>query len=189
VTAQPGGRLPAPPHLAPLQDLLNTVNLESEEDELSAAAFGAWSAARGVPDASEADRRRLQTFREDLRAWVADHDDQVPAAVAAGVAAAHLSVAVTDGRLRTTSGTAFGRLVAATVEGIRTAQREDDWKRFKVCDRGTCRWAFYDHSRNNSSRWCASSICGAREKSQRAYRRRVRPVAGGHGRDRGQEQG
>jgi predicted RNA-binding Zn ribbon-like protein len=175
VTVQPGGRLPAPPHLAPLQDLLNTVNLESEDDELSVATFGAWSAARGAPDAGEADRRRLQVFREDLRSWVADADDEVPPAVAAAVEAARLHVGVTDGRLRTTSGTAFGRLVADVVEGIRTAQREGDWERLKVCSRGTCRWAFYDHSRNNSSRWCASSICGAREKSQRAYRRRVRP--------------
>lgn len=178
MTAQPGGRLPAPAHLAPLQDLLNTVNLESGEDELGVASFGRWSAARGVRDADEADRTRLQTFREDLRTWVEAGGEQVPAPVAGAVAAARLDVAVVDGRLTTTSRTAFGRLVAATVEGIRTAQRDDDWKRLKVCSRGTCRWAFYDHSRNNSSRWCASSICGAREKSRRAYRRRVAPPDG-----------
>ena len=181
MTAQPGGRQPAPPHLAPLQDLLNTVNLESLEDALAAGAFEGWSAAHGVTDAGEADRLRLQAFREDLRAWVADGDDGVPATVAAAVESAHLEVAAVDGRLVTTSRTAFGRLVAGTVEGIRVAQREDDWKRLKVCGRGTCRWAFYDHSRNNSSRWCASTVCGAREKSQRAYRRRVRPAGGsGH---------
>lgn len=173
---QPGGRLPAPPHLAPLQDLLNTVNLESGEDELSPASFADWSGARGVDDATETDRTRLQTFREDLRAWVAGDDPYVPAAVATGVAAAQLRVSVVDGGLRTTSRTAFGRLVAEVVEGIRVAQRDDEWKRVKVCRRGTCRWAFYDHSRNNSSRWCASSICGAREKSRRAYRRRVESV-------------
>ena len=179
MTAQPGGRLPAPPHLAPLQDLLNTVNLESDEDELAPASFAGWSAARGVVDAGEADRVRLQTFREDLRTWVATADEHVPAAVAAGVTAAQLGVSIVDGRLRTTSATAFGRLVADTIDGIRVAQREDDWKRFKVCSRGTCRWAFYDHSRNNSSRWCASTICGAREKSRRAYRRRVPPQPDG----------
>ena len=176
MTAQPGGRLPAPPHLAPLQDLLNTVNLESGDDELAPGAFAVWSGVRGVDDADEADRTRLQTFREDLRRWVASREGQVPAPVAAGVAAAQLQVSVIDGRLRTTSRTAFGRLVAETVEGIRAAQRDDEWKRLKVCDRGSCRWAFYDHSRNNSSRWCASSICGAREKSRRAYRRRVQPL-------------
>jgi predicted RNA-binding Zn ribbon-like protein len=180
VTAQPGGRLPAPPHLAALQDLLNTVNLESGEDALSPGTFGDWAAGRGVDDAGEADRRRLQTFREDLRTWVESRTDEVPDGVAAAIEAARLRVAVVGGRLRTTSDHAFGRLVADVVEGIRTAQRDDDWRRFKVCDRGTCRWAFYDHSRNNGSRWCASSICGAREKSRRAYRRRVQP-ADGHG--------
>ncbi len=175
MTAQPGGRMPAPPHLASLQDLLNTVNLESGEDELSAQAFGGWSAARGVGDADEADRTRLQAFREDLRTWVGSRDAQVPDAVAAAVDAAGLRVEVVDGELRTTSAAAFGRLVADVVEGVRVARRDDDWQRFKVCSRGTCRWAFYDHSRNNSSRWCASSICGAREKSRRAYRRRVGP--------------
>jgi predicted RNA-binding Zn ribbon-like protein len=177
MTAQPGGRQPAPPHLAPLQDLLNTVNLESGEDELSPETFGGWARSRGVGDAAEADRTRLQAFREDLRRWVETHDEQVPEPVATAVAAAELRVAVDDGRLRTTSRTAFGRLVAETVEGIRVAQRDDAWLRLKVCDRGTCRWAFYDHSRNNSSRWCSSSICGAREKSRRAYRRRVGPAA------------
>jgi CGNR zinc finger protein len=179
MTAQPGGRLPAPPHLAPLQDLLNTVNLESEEDDLAPGSFGAWSTARGVPDASAADGARLQAFREDLRRWVESRDVRVPLTVASGIDAARLEVTVTAGRLRTTSRTPFGRLVAETVEGIRVAQRDDDWKRVKVCSRGTCRWAFYDHSRNNSSRWCASTICGAREKSQRAYRRRVRSAGGG----------
>jgi len=176
VTAQPGGRQPAPAHLRPLQDLLNTVNLESGEDALSAEGFGAWASARGVEDADEADRVRLQGLREDLRAWVADHAETVPDPVADAVAAADLRVGVVDGRLGTTSPTAFGRLVAATVEGIAVAQRDDDWRRLKVCDRGTCRWAFYDHSRNNASRWCASSICGAREKSMRAYRKRVGQV-------------
>ena len=171
---QPGGRLPAPPHLAPLQDLLNTVNLESWEDDLGPATFGAWSAARGVLDATPGDGARLRTFREDLRTWVESHADEVPPPVAAAIDDAGLAVGVAGGRIRTTSSTAFGRLVADTVEGIRVAQRDDDWRRIKICGRGTCRWAFYDHSRNNSSRWCASTICGAREKSQRAYRRRVR---------------
>jgi hypothetical protein len=181
MTAQPGGRLPAPPHLAPLQDLLNTVNLESGEDELAPGTFARWAAARGVVDAREVDRVQLQELREDLRAWVAGGSLTVPPAVASGVAAAQLRVAVTGGQLGTTSTTPFGRLVAETVEGIRTAQRQGDWKRLKVCSKSTCRWAFYDHSRNNSSRWCASSICGAREKSRRAYRRRVLAAGDGPG--------
>ncbi|SEQ60583.1 CGNR zinc finger domain-containing protein [Microlunatus flavus] len=170
---QPGGRQPAPAHLQPLQDLLNTVDLESEADELAAARFAAWAGARGVTDAGEDDRVRLQRLREDLRAWVGDHAERVPGPVEAAVAHAALRVEVVDGRLRTTSATPFGRLVADVVEGVREAVRVDDWKRLKICSRSSCRWAFYDHSRNNSSRWCHSTICGAREKSMRAYRKRA----------------
>jgi predicted RNA-binding Zn ribbon-like protein len=172
VTAQPGGREPAPPHLAPLQDLLNTVNLETGEDELAADGFPTWARRRGVVDATEADRVRLQRLREDLRDWVEAGTEAVPAPVADAVNRARLRVGVVEGRLGTTSTGAYGRLVADVVEGIRTAVRDGDWARLKVCSRGSCRWAFYDHSRNNGSRWCSSSICGAREKSMRAYRRR-----------------
>ena len=173
MTAQPGGREPAPPHLAPLQDLLNTVNLESGEDELATGGFAAWAQRCGVAGATEADRSRLQRFREDLRDWVEAGTDLVPPDVVQAVDRARLRVGVVDGRLGTTSATAYGRLVAEVVEGIRTAIRAGDWSRLKVCSRSSCRWAFYDHSRNNRSRWCSSSICGAREKSMRAYRRRV----------------
>lgn len=177
MTAQPGGRAPAPPHLQPVQDLLNTVNLESGEDELGPGTFAAWAGRRGVPVATEADRVRLQGFREELRAWVEQGSDRVPSPVADGIDAARLTVTVVDGRLTTTSATALGRLLAETVDAIQAAQRAGDWKRLKTCSKDTCRWAFYDHSRNNSSRWCSSVICGAREKSRRAYRRRTsRPV-------------
>lgn len=173
MTAQPGGRLPAPEHLAPLQDLLNTTNLESGADDLSRDAFGAWSACRGVPGASEADRVRLLGLREHLRSWVERRTVSAPPALGAAVDAAQLVVTVVDGDLVVTSVTPLGRLIAPVVDGIRTAQRAGDWSRLKVCHKDTCRWAFYDHSRNNSSRWCSSAICGAREKSRRAYRRRT----------------
>ena len=176
MTAQPGGRLPAPPHLAPLQDLLNTVNLESGEDELAAEAFAGLGGGprgdrreRGRPDCGC--RRSARTCATGSTS----HDERGP-----GRRGRRRSprrgcvVAVVDGGLRTTSRDRRSDAWSpSTVEGIRVAQRDDDWKRLKVCARGTCRWAFYDHSRNNSSRWCASSICGAREKSRRAYRRRV----------------
>ena len=173
MTAQPGGREPAPPHLAPLQDLLNTVNLESGEDELAAGGFADWARRRGVTGAGEADRVRLQRLREDLRDWVEAGTEVVPPPVVAAVDRARLRVGVVDGRLGTTSTSPYGRLLADVVDGIRDAVRAGDWARLKVCSRDSCRWAFYDHSRNNRSRWCSSSICGAREKSRRAYRRRV----------------
>jgi predicted RNA-binding Zn ribbon-like protein len=52
-----------------------------------------------------------------------------------------------------------------------TAMVEGSWQRFKVCQNETCRWAFYDHSKNRSGSWCTMEVCGSRLKA-RAYRQR-----------------
>ena len=49
---------------------------------------------------------------------------------------------------------------------------EGTWARLKACERDSCRWAFYDRSKNRSGHWCSMDVCGAREKNRRAYRRR-----------------
>ncbi len=63
---------------------------------------------------------------------------------------------------------ALGRLVAI----VHGAVADGSWAHLKACERDSCRWAFYDHSKNHSGRWCDMEVCGAREKSARAYRRR-----------------
>jgi predicted RNA-binding Zn ribbon-like protein len=77
---------------------------------------------------------------------------------------------------------ALGRIVAAAF----TAMAEDDWTRLKLCSSPTCRWAYFDRSRNHSSRWCTMASCGNREKARRFRRelaarrpaRRVEQVKG-----------
>ena len=59
----------------------------------------------------------------------------------------------------------------ATVVAV--AQLDGRWARLKACRGIDCGWAFYDHSRNQGSSWCAMSVCGARAKA-REYRRRQR---------------
>ena len=51
------------------------------------------------------------------------------------------------------------------------AMADGSWSRVKSCRNDTCRWLFYDHSRNRSGTWCTMAICGSRMKS-RAYRSR-----------------
>ena len=46
----------------------------------------------------------------------------------------------------------------------------EEWTRLKVCARDSCRWAFYDTSRNRSGRWCSMAGCGNIVKMRRAYR-------------------
>lgn len=58
---------------------------------------------------------------------------------------------------------AMGRLVAT----LYSAMQSEDWDRLKLCSSGTCRWAFYDRSKNHSSLWCSMATCGNRAKARR----------------------
>lgn len=58
---------------------------------------------------------------------------------------------------------ALGRLVVT----LYSAMQNDDWHRLKLCDSDTCRWVFFDQSKNHSSRWCTMASCGNRAKARR----------------------
>jgi predicted RNA-binding Zn ribbon-like protein len=62
---------------------------------------------------------------------------------------------------------ALGRLVAI----VAAAMVDGTWSRLKACQADRCGWAFYDHARNRSRRWCSMAVCGNRTKA-RSYRRR-----------------
>jgi predicted RNA-binding Zn ribbon-like protein len=62
---------------------------------------------------------------------------------------------------------ALGRIFAAVV----AAQADGTWDRLKVCRAEDCRYAFYDHSKNRSGRWCTMRVCGNRAKT-RTFRER-----------------
>jgi predicted RNA-binding Zn ribbon-like protein len=64
------------------------------------------------------------------------------------------------------------RAVAAILSAVVIAP-PDEWSRLKVCARDSCRWAFYDASRNRSGRWCSMAGCGNIVKMRRAYRTRT----------------
>ena len=57
--------------------------------------------------------------------------------------------------------------------GDAEAQAEGTWDRLKACPWDTCRWAFYDRSKNRSGRWCRMDVCGNRAKAA-AFRARAR---------------
>lgn len=178
-TTQPGGRAPAPDGLLAVQLLVNSVDLEDETDRLgTVAGLREWLQEIGLPAAQlrDADRRLVIRFREGIRDLVDARDDPEhpdPAGLDAVVGELDLGVRFADGGFHLIGGTPVGRALAPVVEAIRAATADGTWARLKVCERDTCRWLFYDHSRNGSSRWCASSVCGSREKSRRAYARRT----------------
>jgi predicted RNA-binding Zn ribbon-like protein len=61
-------------------------------------------------------------------------------------------------------------LLAEIVAAMVLAERDGIWARLKICREDTCRWAYYDRSKNSSKCWCGAS-CGNRNKT-RAYRQR-----------------
>lgn len=175
-------RPPAPGRLELVRTFLNTVDLESGEDDFaSPALLGDWLTERGLlargarlgaGELSEAIEFR-ETLREVLEAN-AGHGDGTGALRRLDEIAARIPMRVRIGgepRLEPERKggihAAIGRLLAIAFE----AAVDGTWRRLKVCRNDTCRWAFYDSSRNRSGAWCTMAICGNRMKG-RAFRRR-----------------
>jgi hypothetical protein len=148
-----------------LVEFLNTVDEESLDEELGDdAAARRWFRAHGLGvkalDASDARR-----VRNALRA-AADGRPVSPA----DLALVPLRAAPgPEGGLALTSPHPLGPLVATAVR----LAVEGGWDRLKLCGAHTCRYAFYDTSRNRSGRWCSMAVCGNRAKT-RAFRERHR---------------
>lgn len=175
----------APQPLYLVQRFVNSIDLESGEDELSSpAALGDWFAERGLMERGEevsaADLRRALDVREGLRAVLmasnglaADEHKLERLARAADRARLrlHFAPGAAPRLLPAPGGVdgALARLLAVVAASAETGQ----WERLKACPRDSCRWAFYDHSKNRSGRWCRMEDCGNIEKA-RAFRERRR---------------
>ncbi len=177
-----GRRPPAPGRLELVRTFLNSVDLESREDDFSTPAqLADWLAERGLlpRDArlGPGDLEEAIEFRETLRAVLesnADHGDSDTALRRLDAIAARIPLRVQlaghprhEPEGKDGVHAALGRLLGIAYE----AAIEGTWRRLKVCRSDTCRWAFYDSSRNRSGTWCTMAICGNRMKG-RVFRRR-----------------
>ncbi len=170
-------RDPAPGPLATLQAFVNTLDREGPELLPDAEALRTWLADAALLDGDAAvgaaEYARAIALREALRDVLSGDDAAVERVNEAGERAGLRPVLRRSGgsALEPTAGGvdgALGRLVAI----VHGAVADGSWAHLKACERDSCRWAFYDHSKNHSGRWCDMEVCGAREKSARAYRRR-----------------
>ncbi|TCC62142.1 zf-CGNR multi-domain protein [Kribbella pittospori] len=181
---QPGERTPAPEPLTLVQDLVNTVDLELEQDALmSPADLSAFCADHGLsgPRFGRADLAEVLTLREALRDVCQAHAGiDVPAESLAALdrllAEAPLTLALSaDGgaTVRPADGlTGVQALVSRLAADIATSVAVGNWPRLKACAADTCRWVYYDRSPAGRSRWCTMSLCGSRNK-MRKYRARA----------------
>ncbi len=174
-----------------LQDFVNTNDLEGGRDRLgNPDLLHAWLSERGLLDAdlrvSADGHARALAIREGIRALArANNGEAVDAARVAAMNEAAASVPLTAAlqplagegswelRPAAAATDAFlGRIIAIAVR----AMADGSWSRIKACRNDTCRWLFYDQSRNRSGTWCTMAICGSRMKA-RAYRARQREAA------------
>ena len=189
----------APADLETVREFVNTLDIDAGVEELtSAAALTEWLRLNGLlgdpgpasdpgpagdppagADAGDDALRRAIRLREALRDMLLTNNDGRPLDPAApavmdevaGRARLRLRVSA-DGATRLDAegdgvDGALGRLLVIVYRAMETGT----WSRLKACRADTCRWAFYDHSKNGSSHWCSMDSCGSREKA-RAYRRR-----------------
>jgi predicted RNA-binding Zn ribbon-like protein len=196
-SVQPGGRVPAPGELALVQAFINThydLEFTHGADLLATPkALSKWLRAHDLLRAparlDDRDVARAVAAREGLRALArgsaataraaapgtrrsVDREQLERLNVAASGAAAEVRFTPTGPQLALAHdggiAAAIGVLLALTAQ----AMFGGSWWRLKICPGEDCGWAFYDHSRNQTGRWCSMAVCGGRAKARTHYARR-----------------
>jgi predicted RNA-binding Zn ribbon-like protein len=190
----PEGEVPEEVRL--VNEFLNTLDLETfgehagtpdEEREglRSPERLKAWLVRRGLlgreVTVSEADRQLAVQVRDALRS--AALVNSVPArerSDSAGQSFGELPLVVRFGdaskpELASREGRVKGALGSILADVV-VASSKGTWARMKICAAEDCRWAYYDHSKSRTGRWCAMETCGNRHKTRR-YRRKKRSSA------------
>jgi predicted RNA-binding Zn ribbon-like protein len=178
-------RRPAPGDLAVVQQFVNTRDIEAGTDQLrDTRALRRWLEEHALWQnggaVAEGDLAFALTVREALRdLLVANAAATPPSGVAVGV----LNRAAADAKLSSRlsgagdvviqpEGAGVRRAVGALIAVVHEAMARGEWIRMKACLEDSCHWAFYDTSRNHSSRWCSMGVCGNRRKNRTYYARR-----------------
>jgi predicted RNA-binding Zn ribbon-like protein len=176
--ARPGSRQA----LERLIDFVNTNDVQESQDRLgSPDQTRAWLLAGGF-EVGELDRDEwaaMLAFREGIRAAAAanngyDLDADAVMALRGAIDRLGFTVRATaEASLEVASTSPAGRALGPLVGTLMAAQADGSWVRVKACARDSCRWLFYDTTRNHSRTWCTSTTCGSREKAKRYYRRQL----------------
>jgi predicted RNA-binding Zn ribbon-like protein len=169
---------PIPEELRLVRAFVNTLDVEEVTDELaSPAALAAWAVR-----CAELDRTATVT-RKDLAAAIEVRDALRRVLLAhSGFPVPPEELEALNARLsRYQAGVAFDgwgepevqargsgvtRVLAKLLVNVATARAHNTWERCKLCPAEDCLWAFYDHSKNRSRRWCSMDVCGNRTKTK-----------------------
>jgi predicted RNA-binding Zn ribbon-like protein len=151
-----------------LEDLLNTLDVEGGSDLLGDTESAAtWLISLGRSgDVSAADLALARDVRAALRGQLGDAAAPLPEVPVRVVLGDH-------GPELTGHGSPLVEVLGASLAEALSLQATGAWSRLKACALESCRWVFYDESRNRSGRWCSMQVCGNRAKTA-AYRARRR---------------
>ncbi|MEU5565429.1 CGNR zinc finger domain-containing protein [Micromonospora musae] len=174
-----------PPAVRLVRDFVNTYEPQVDEESLTTPdRLRDWFAERQLIPAdtrlSPADLALAGAIREGLRAVLLRHaghrtDPTAVARLDEALAAVPVRMTLAGGgpHLQAAGDTTAARALAQVLDAIRQCAQDQTWARLKVCDRDTCRWAYYDASRNQARRWCSMAGCGNYVKMRRAYAARA----------------
>ncbi len=187
---QPGHRRPAPGDLELVQTFLNSrwdLTSSNQEELVSPGVLSAWLVEHGLVDRRlalrESDRRRVLEVREGLRSMLFVNNGALADPEVLGrlnrrlrTPRIYIQFGVGDTPEFKPQPRDLDGALAMIATIVALSQLDGSWSRMKACRGRDCGWAFYDHSRNQASSWCAMSVCGSRAKV-RAYRKRRRGPA------------
>jgi len=166
----------APGELEIVRQLINSKSIQRGTDELTSIdALAAWLHNHDFNvDTTSLTDESLQLFlriREGLRALVMVNSGELPEKTALkGMESVAQGLGLgfqvgSDGSLSAVpSGNGLERAAGKLLLIAYRSMIEGTWARLKACSSDTCRYAFYDNSKNHTGKWCSMAVCGNRNK-------------------------
>ncbi|WP_281450020.1 LacI family DNA-binding transcriptional regulator [Paenarthrobacter nitroguajacolicus] len=162
--------LPVPSAMLLVRDFVNTVEWQEDADSWSGPEdLERWYSERAdiaVMAQTEDDLAQARRLREGLRNVLLQHAGHEPVAGAA----TELNEALGRISLRFRVGDSGELTIGAdddlvdplgyVLSAVDSCRVGGTWERLKVCARDSCRWAYWDESRNGAGRWCSMAWCG-----------------------------
>lgn len=190
-TDQPPDKAPrrelAPGELRLVQDFINAWDMWGADRLSKPSTLEEWLAKHHLPgghNLCDADVRHAIAVREALRDLAAANDG-VPVSKATvetlsrAARSAQLGIQFDNAGQAALEPRASGldAAIGTILAAVTRSMLDGSWSRLKVCRDDTCRWAFYDRSKNRSGCWCLMSVCGNRSKVRRHREQRSRKVS------------
>jgi predicted RNA-binding Zn ribbon-like protein len=167
----------APGTLDLVRQFVNTVELPSGPDELDTIEkASAWCLSYGLsPVRDESHLGLLRDFRTTVRELLVANNGEADASAAwermrPFLARTRLNLAVNPRHgleLRPEDKGPIASLLAIVYE----SELLGTWPRLRACRKATCRFAYFDHTKNASRAWCSMATCGNQAKAQRRRER------------------